>query len=294
MGRDMEIKVSTVQKKILTWYGRHHRDLPWRSTRDPYQILVSEVMLQQTQVDRVIPKYLAFLREFPDVGSLAAAPTAAVIRAWAGLGYNRRALYLQRTAQTVVHTFHGKFPLDREVLKTLPGIGDYTARAIAAFAFEEAVPMMDTNHRRFYQRVFFGLNLKKDAVLLQKAETVFPRRQSFAWNQALMDFGSLVCLTGRPTCEICPIQKYCLAYPKILKQPVTGKKKKKKATVPFRQTDRFFRGRIIDLLREHQVVQVATIIKLYPELTNERLHTIIFQLEKDGLIKRKKSTIVLP
>lgn len=145
-----------LRQRLLNWFAEHGRDLPWRHTRDPYRVLVSEIMLQQTQVDRVIPKYLAFLEQFPDMAALADAPTADVIRAWAGLGYNRRAVNLQRTARAVLGEHGGQFPRDVAVLLTLPGIGPYTAGALACFAFEQDVGFVDTNIRRVVQRLFVG------------------------------------------------------------------------------------------------------------------------------------------
>lgn len=268
-------------------------------TRNPYRILVSEVMLQQTQADRVIPKYRSFLKQFPTVHALAAAKTADVIRAWRGLGYNRRALYLHASAQTVSKEYGGKFPKDIALLKRLPGIGEYTARAILAFAYGEPVPVLDTNHRRFYQRVFFGLRIQTDKQLLARAERVLPQ-DAYTWNQALMDFGSLVCLTGRPKCEICPIRKYCKAYPRLQQSDFRLQSRKKLKTedrspkTPFRETDRYFRGRIIDYLREHGRSTDRVFRQAFPELSLERYLRVVRGLEKDHLIVRRNSSILLP
>lgn len=291
-------------KKIVVWYETHQRSsLPWRKTRNPYHILVSEVMLQQTQVERVVAKYQEFIRLFPTVYSLAKATPAAVIRAWAGLGYNRRALYLQRTAEAVVRVYGGVFPRDIETLKTLPGIGDYTARAILSFAFEEYVPMMDTNHRRFYQRVFFGINKKDDRTLLHKAVDVIEMFDSsriargnsvYDWNQALMDFGSAVCHTTKPECHECPIKKYCKAYPKILIGKKLGTRVRKEKQKPFHETDRYVRGRIIDTLRVHDVVSITRLAKDFPHVSPERFATILQKLTTDGLIVQKGRSILLP
>src|SRR3989344_5568291 len=144
-----------VQREVLHWYSHHKRDLPWRNTKDPYHIVVSELMLQQTQVDRVIPKYHAFLKKFPTIRDLARASAATVIDEWAGLGYNRRALYLHQFAQAVVRDFGGKVPEDREQLMSLPGIGPYTSQAIRCFGFGKDVPVVDINIKRIYSRVFF-------------------------------------------------------------------------------------------------------------------------------------------
>jgi A/G-specific adenine glycosylase len=281
-----------VGRILLNWYKKVGRDLPWRRTRNPYRILVSEIMLQQTQVPRVIEKYKEFLTAFPTINKLAEASTADVIRAWKGLGYNRRALFLQKTARAIRDNHKGKFPKTLEELKELPGVGDYTARAVLSFAFEQPVPMMDTNHRRFYQRIFFGLNTKKDKELLVKAEEVISKKHAYDWNQALMDFGSSICTTRKPKCEICPLQKYCKAYPEIL-SAVPEKKKTAKKT-PFRETDRYFRGQIMDQLREHHSITKNSVKKLFPELDDDRYKKILTQLEKDGLISSTKSRIVLP
>ncbi|MBT4153538.1 MAG: A/G-specific adenine glycosylase [Candidatus Magasanikbacteria bacterium] len=281
-----------VQSAVLQWYKKHKRDLPWRHTHDPYHILVSEVMLQQTQVARVIEKYHEFLRAFPTVQDLADASTASVITVWKGLGYNRRALFLQKAAQAVIEQHGGIFPSDLESLKALPGIGDYTARAVMSFAFKKQVPMMDTNHRRIYNRVYFGVDSQKDDVLLKKAEEMFPKRSAYNWNQALMDIGSQFCTSRNPKCESCPLKRYCRATPAILTYIPPIKKKKK--TIPFKQTDRYFRGRIIDMLREQKKVSKQSIITRFSQIPKARVVKILLILEKDGLIKTAKRSIVLP
>lgn len=284
-----------IQKIVLTWYKKNKRDLPWRHTRDPYHILVSEVMLQQTQVDRVIFKYQEFLKKFPTTKKLAAASTADVIRAWQGLGYNRRALFLQKTARAVEEQYGGKFPQTIEALKQLPGVGEYTARAILSFAFELPYPMMDTNHRRFYQRVFFGLLPKTDKELLQTADMTIPKKP-YDWNQALMDFGSLICLTGRPKCDVCPLKQHCAAYPDILDVDTkAAKQKTKKKPTPFKETDRYVRGRIIDMLREQEKVRTEVIFLRFSEdYGASRVEGILEQLKKDGLLIEGRGFVRLP
>lgn len=278
-------------KRVLTWYAHAKRDLPWRHTHNPYHIFVSEVMLQQTQVDRVQVKYREFLTLFPSTRSLAQASVSQVITAWKGLGYNRRALYVQKTAQAVEEKYQGVFPNTIEQLLTLPGIGAYTARAILSFAFQQPVAMMDTNHRRFYQRVFFGIEQQPDKELTAFADKVLPTDTAYDWNQALMDFGSSICTTRLPRCGVCPLQQYCKAYPDILSVRVSQKKKKQ---IPFKDTDRFVRGKIIDLLREKQPLRFDFLRKQFPHLDSPRYKRIIVQLEKDGLIKREKKAIMLP
>ncbi len=275
--------------------------MPWRRTRNPYHILVSEVMLQQTQVLRVIVKYKEFLKAFPTVKRLAEAAPAEVIRAWKGLGYNRRALFLQKTARTIRREHGGRFPKTYKELIALPGVGDYTARAILSFAFDNPVAMMDTNHRRFYQRVFFGLKKKRDQYLLVKGDKIvssFSKNKknnivsrAYIWNQALMDFGSQICTTQKPGCHVCPIQKHCKAFPRILTQKHIQVKKK---SIPFKETDRYVRGRIIDALRQKNNMKIVVLEKKFPDVDPNRFQRILSRLAYDGLISLKKDRILLP
>src|SRR5215216_7914132 len=158
-----QARIANIRDGLLGWFKEHARDLPWRRTRDPHAILVSEVMLQQTQVDRVLPYYTRFLERFPTVEDLAAAPTSDVIRIWSGLGYNRRAVNLQRSARVVVSEHGGSFPDNPTDLKKLPGVGAYTAGAIAAFAHERDVAFLDTNMRRVVSRVIFGMEAARES-----------------------------------------------------------------------------------------------------------------------------------
>ncbi|HEY3614651.1 MAG TPA: A/G-specific adenine glycosylase [Gaiellales bacterium] len=185
-----------LQRDLLAWFaGGAARDLPWRRTRDPYAILVSEVMLQQTQVARVVERYESWLARWPTPAALAAAPAADVLRAWSGLGYNRRALNLQRAARQVVEL--GAFPHELAELERLPGIGPYTARAIACFAFDAQVTALDTNVRRVLER----------ALGATAAEP--PPGRAWDWNQALFDLGAQICLARVPRCERCPLAERC-------------------------------------------------------------------------------------
>jgi A/G-specific adenine glycosylase len=289
-GQYYMVRKSPIITTILRWYQKHKREhLPWRHTRDPYKILVSEVMLQQTQVDRVIVKYEEFLRLFPTVYDLAKAPASQVIMAWQGLGYNRRALFLQKTAKTVVETYQGIFPEDLITLKTLPGVGDYTARAILSFAFEKPFPMMDTNHRRFYNRVFFGIKKMSDDVLLKKAEEVILEKNAYDWNQALMDFGSLICTTKNPKCESCPLSSICKAAFKVKAE----KKIRTKPLVRFEDSDRYVRGRIVEALRQGKKVTRTSVYDLFPDRSENLLNSIIEKLCRDGLTHEHKGRIVL-
>ncbi|MDX6495448.1 MAG: A/G-specific adenine glycosylase [Gaiellales bacterium] len=185
-----------MQDAVLTWYSQNGRDhLPWRHTRDPYAILVSEVMLQQTQVSRVLPRYQAWLTRWPTARGLASAELADVIRAWDGLGYNRRAVSLHRCATIAAE--RGGFPREPADLRRLPGIGPYTAAAIACFAFGAQVPAPDTNARRVLGRAFGDPDVAP------------PPGRAYEWNQALFDLGSTVCIARRPRCQVCPLADGC-------------------------------------------------------------------------------------
>jgi len=251
-----EATVETVRTGLLAWFEANRRDLPWRKTRDPYRILVSEVMLQQTQVDRVIPYFERFLERFPDVRALASAPTADVIRLWSGLGYNRRAVNLQRTAQAVVSDHDGSFPTDVAALRTLPGIGPYTSGAIAAFAFEQDVAFIDTNMRRVIHRVVAGPELPEprlsDKEIVAIAAELVPRGDGWRWNQALIEFGALQCTARKPACVICPLREICVAAPVIQASIASlpkGTRLKNEGT--FEGSNRQYRGRILRALQEN-------------------------------------------
>ncbi len=248
-------QIEEVRGGILEWFAINRRDLPWRHTRDPYHILVSEVMLQQTQVDRVKPYYRAWLERFPTIADLAAAPTADVISLWAGLGYNRRAVNLQRTARYVVEELGGVFPTDVLSLLALPGVGPYTAGAIACFALEQDVAFLDTNMRRTLHRIFFGVDVPKPSAserdVLAVAERIVPPGNGWTWNQALIEFGALQCTARRPACVVCPVRDHCLAAPEIqsaLALLPAGSRRKQEA--PFTGSNRYYRGRVVDVLRE--------------------------------------------
>lgn len=289
-----EHEIVAFRHALLGWWEGNARDLPWRRTRDPYHILVAEVMLQQTQVDRVIPYYHRWLEAFPDVHVLAAAPTADVIRLWKGLGYNRRAVNLQRSAAAVVER-GGAFPESVEELLNLPGIGPYTAGAIACFAFEQDVPFIDTNMRRVLHRVFVGSDVPErrasDREVLEIAEAVIPPCDGWRWNQALIEFGALQCTARAPACVICPAQDQCRARPTIHADilAAAASRKGKAKTLPFEQTNRYFRGRILDVLRERDDGSIS-IDELGPLVKSDYsaedlpwLTELVVALERDGL-----------
>lgn len=200
---------------VLDWYGHHRRDLPWRRTRDPYRILLSEIMLQQTQVARVIPKYREFLRKYPSLRALARAPLRRVKQIWYPLGYNIRPVRLHRIARAAVADYHGHLPRGRDELLGLPGIGPYTAAAVATFAHGQPAPILETNVRRLLRRVFYGGRQIPDRALWRLSATLLPKRRGYDFNQALMDFGALVCTARAPRCGACPLHHFCRAYPRL-------------------------------------------------------------------------------
>jgi A/G-specific adenine glycosylase len=221
-------------RSLLQWFRRHGRDLPWRCTRDPYAILVSELMLQQTQVSTVIAYYNEWLRRFPDFVSLARASENDVLRAWQGLGYYARARNLQATARTVVDRFWGRFPRSLEQMQQLPGIGKYTAHAVASFAFDQPVPIVETNTARVLTRLFdFRESIdshRSRQTLWQHAARLVPKSNASIYNSALIDLGALVCVARQPKCGICPVKTFCRAKnPQIL--PVTKSRQRTKRLI---------------------------------------------------------------
>jgi A/G-specific adenine glycosylase len=280
--------VKPVQRRLLSWYAKNGRaSLPWRKTRDPYRILVSEFMLQQTQVDRVLPKYRAFVKRFPTVRALAAASVADVIREWQGLGYNSRALRLKRIAEEVVAQFGGAVPRDLESLRGLKGIGPYTAAALRAFAFELDDAAVDTNVRRVVQRLTFGT---------RDPQALVPRGRGHDWNSALMDFGATVCTARAPKCSTCPLKVVCASFP-INPSDLKRERPKVKAA-PFEATARFARGRIIDRLRRLPPGKRVSLLTLHRELdlpgrSAEDVTALVKALARDGLVTVRKRQVAL-
>jgi A/G-specific adenine glycosylase len=309
--------LATVHHLLLKWYAVQMRDLPWRSTHDPYAILVSEIMLQQTQVERVLPKYQQFLTTFPTLADLAGAPTSAVISSWVPLGYNMRAVRLQSIARQVIAEYNGRIPDTIEDLLKLKGIGRYTAGAIACFAYHKQVATVDTNIRRVLHRVFLGLEYPKpkinDTEMFTLAEQVLPAGKAYNWNQALMDLGATICTSNNPLCSDCPLQTTCTAYTEMSQHSLfpsgtvlgqlrkVAEKQSVYQTQPFTSTNRYFRGRIIDLLRTLPTSQRITLTELgyqiKPTFSNEDLpwlQNIVNGLAKDGLLDYADEGVRLP
>ncbi len=287
--------VERVQRALLSWFDAAGRRLPWRETRDPYAILVSEVMLQQTQVERVIPVYHAFLRRFPTFRALAEAPTADVIREWAGMGYNRRALNLQRAAQAVVERHGGQLPADRKGLRALPGVGEYTADALACFALGQQTAVVDTNVRRVLGRIFHWPETPSDGQVAATAHDVLPGGQAWAWNQALMDLGATVCTSRRPTCLLCPVRADCRAAGAFEAEPAAavaeGRALYRPKAERFKGSSRFYRGRIVAHLRGLAAGESCDTSDLgraikpdYSAGDAQWLHGLLEGLARDGLV----------
>lgn len=276
-------------KILFRWHKNGYRDMPWRNTDDPYRILISEIMLQQTQVDRVRTKYDEFLKKFPTVTVLAKAPLGEVLRVWSGLGYNRRAKYLHECAKKVAAEYAGKFPATFKELTALPGIGMSTAGALLAFSFGEEAPMIDTNVRRILTRVFFpqcqgvALTLPSDKELYAFASALIPKGKGRAWNYAMLDAGATRC-TARNHSPECPFV------------PLHGKVGDfvyKKPQKKFKESRRYYRGQILKLLATQHILDVHTLPEIFKK-TDEEILSIVDDLEKERLILRRADRIMLP
>lgn len=286
----------SVQRRLLRWFEGHRRDLPWRRTHHPYRILVSEVMLQQTQVSRVVPKYHAFLQQFPTLRALARAQQRSVVAAWAGLGYNRRARHLHQLAKIVQHDYAGKFPRSARALRQLPGVGDYTAAAVMCFAYGAPVALVDVNVRRVLGRVFYGVHgparVTNDR-MWQLAASLVPARRAVAWNSMLMDFGATVCTQRKPLCASCPVRDSCSAYPAILRQrgPAAGSAER------FVGSNRYWRGKVVDFLRlqPHHRALATTLQRVFAELglQGHAYSQMLASLAHDQLISVRGRTVRL-
>ncbi len=255
--------VRAFRKQILQHYREHGRSLPWREDHDPYRVLVSEIMLQQTQVERVLPKYLAFLLRFPAVRALAAAPLREVLEAWQGLGYNRRAVALHRTAQHLIRDFDGMLPDSPDTLRTLPGIGSATAGALTAFAFNKPAVFIETNIRRVFIHFFFPGNASvADKQILPLVEATLDRSDPRTWYYALMDYGVMLKTVGdNPNRRSAHYHRQSA----------------------FHNSDRQIRGRIVKALVGRPILTVDELIDLV-EASPERVHAMIHRLTSEGLL----------
>ena len=265
-------RIRAFRKKIYNHFSEHGRVLPWRKNINPYRVLVSEIMLQQTQVERVIEKYHEFLAAFPDFPSLAKAPLPRLLRIWSGLGYNRRALALKALAQKVVDEHQGRVPSERELLLALPGIGPYTAGAVCAFAFNKPVVFMDTNIRRVYIHEFFhDCEKVRDEELVPFVQRTLDPRDPRTWYNALMDYGAaLKKEEGNPNQKSAHYTRQS----------------------PFENSNRQVRGAILKALVTESSLSPAQ-IKKKTGMDAERVKKNLLLLEKEGFIKKKGRSFVL-
>ena len=213
-------KLAAFRRALLGWYDQHRRELPWRKTRDPYRIWLSEIMLQQTRVAAAVDHYRIFLKRFPDVQALAAATEDAVLAAWSGLGYYRRARMLYQSARELVRKHGGRFPQTADALRALPGIGRYTAAAIASIVFAEPVAVVDGNVERVLRRLT-GIDLATPQTW-QHAQALLANSRPGDFNQAMMELGATVCLPRQPRCTACPVRKWCVTQPSNFNQGANG------------------------------------------------------------------------
>jgi A/G-specific adenine glycosylase len=259
-------QVRSFQRKVLNHFAKEGRDLPWRKRVNPYRVLVSEIMLQQTQVDRVVTKYQEFLAAFPDFASLAKAPTARLLSVWSGMGYNRRALALRSLAERVMIDHSGKLPRDPEKLLALPGIGKYTAGAVTAFAFNKPVVFMDTNIRRVYIHEFFrDRHAIHDDELIPLVEQTMDKDDPRTWYNALMDYGS------------------------VLKREHANPNRRSahySRQTPFENSNRQVRGAILKALVKESPLTLAGLAK-WTGMESERIERNVIQLCEEGFIKKK-------
>lgn len=268
----------TLRRRVLRWYERSARDLPWRRTRDPYAVLVSEVMLQQTQVPRVLPAYAAFLRRFPTLAALRRATLADVLRSWSGLGYNRRA----RALHLIARACPDGLPGDVAALDALPGVGAYTAAAVATFALGARVPFADTNIRRVLGRVALGrVATEREAVAIDRE--LMPH-DSARWHHAVMDLGATVC-RARPDCARCPIAASCRARGRVARA-------EPRRQAAFATSTRRLRGIAVrTLVTSRGVIARAALVET---LADPRAADVIDGLVRDGLVHEARGRLRLP
>ncbi|MGZ5352712.1 MAG: A/G-specific adenine glycosylase [Actinomycetota bacterium] len=277
---------AAVSDALRAWYRPRRRAYPWRGSGDPYAVLVSEVMLQQTQAARAVPVFERFLARFPTVDALASAPRSEVVRAWAGLGYNRRAVALSEAAREIERAHGGRIPGDPEVLRTLPGVGPYTAAAVASFAFGAPVPALDTNVRRVVARARLGRDPDDVAVgeITAAADAWIDRADPGAWNQGLMDLGREVC-RAKPRCDACPVATGC----RFLADGVSPRAPRRRQG-PFAGSTRQVRGAVVDVLRERPSATLATLVAR-TGFEPHRIHHAVATLHAEGMLVARPAAL---
>ncbi len=273
--------MSSLEKAIIEWFAANKRDLPWRNST-AWGVMVSEFMLQQTPVVRVLPKWNEWMHRWPTPQDLATASTAEVITAWGRLGYPRRALRLHQCAKIISKEYDGKVPDTEEVLRSLPGVGDYTAAAIAAFAYDARTLVLDINIRRLFCRVVDGVEAPKQSLSIQERRAraeLIPESNAHLWAAATMEFGALICTSRNPLCDECPVASMCQW--KTAGFPVSEQPRK---TQGWHGTDRQCRGVIVQALRENPALNKHEIRKLWHE--DSQIEKALQSLLLDGLIQQ--------
>lgn len=266
---------------LLEWYRPRRRAYPWRRTRDPYAVLVSEVMLQQTQAPRVVAPYARFLARFPSVSALAAAPRSEVVRAWEGLGYNRRAVALSLAARAIVLEHDGRIPSDPAALRRLPGVGPYTAAAVGSIAFGRRLAAVDTNVRRIVARVHLGTEAHdvEPGRSWALAESWVDSADPGSWNQALMDLGREVC-RPRPRCGECPLSTGCRFLERGLEP---SSPRRRPGAGVFQGSSRQVRGGVVRVLRERPAATIGAIADRIGS-DAERVLVAVRELHREGIL----------
>ena len=293
-------KIPAIRRQISLWYAKNRRSFIWRSSSDPYTILVSEIMLQQTQTSRIQEKLPLFLKQFPTIRALGESTRSEVVRAWQGIGYNNRAVRLHELARLVLLNYNGRLPRKIEQLEALPGVGPYTSHAVACFAFREHVPVVDTNVHRVLSRIFWKMkNLSERqslAMVWKIAEEVLPE-EAYSWNQAVMDLGAVVCTAAKPLCGHCPVMNYCasahLEHRRVHRLSGPHSRVKKPEPSYNGIPRRLWRGRIVQALRNVKAdrpLAVADLGKaIKPDFRTSELPWLIGvvdRLAEDGVVHR--------
>ena len=276
---------------LIEWGSSSLRDLPWRRTNNPWHVLVSEVMLQQTSVARVLPKYEAFIDAFPTPGDLARAPLGDALQLWSGLGYPRRCRNLRDAAHVIDDTYEGQLPRTLDELLGLPGVGQYTARAVLAFAYRCDVAVVDVNVSRVLSRLE-GMPMKARA-LQDLADQLVPQGLGWEWNQVMMDFGARHCTVRTPLCESCPVKKQC-RWAGVGDDPAPSSAGASKPQARFEGSDRQARGRALRAVASGERTYRDLVEMMGLDDATERARALIEALESEGLLRHNDGRFTLP
>lgn len=294
--------LKSLHTAVLAWYGLNARTFPWRPCSNAYRVLISEMMSQQTQISRVVAYYHRWLEAFPTIEALASASKADVLREWSGLGYNSRALRLHQLANIVTSEHKGSLPHTVESLLALPGIGRYTAHAVACAAYQDAVPVVDVNIRRVLTRVFSPVErpgeMKPEKEAWALAQSALPGHDVYEWNQALMDIGATICTSRAPKCPECPVRRYCLSAESPVFSLPPVKKGKKAAHEPQYNgiPRRLYRGKILKLLHAGGLTEEEIASRLEAEfgtLDPAWISHVLDELVKSDLIVRQGNRVAI-